>query len=200
MLDRSARVAEARFDAGGVVVALPRFGMAADRLLHQLAPALDLALLRVGVRGEDVFPRRRLEHDARLRADGEDERVVLGRDRAAPRARAHEDERSLPRVYFLVVERERRAPTQDDIHLLMAVGLGVLFEHALPRLLRAVGIGAEGADSEAAPDGPPDELASVHRHHVELVDVRDLVSAQLVLLSASSTTGSIVSAPSTRIS
>ena len=80
-------------------------------------------------------------------------------------------------VELVVAERERRAAAQHDVHLLVAVALGVLLDHALSRLLGAVGVRAEGADPEAAAHRPPDELAAVDGHRVELVDVRDLVSA-----------------------
>ena len=181
-------------------MALPFVGLALERAGDQLARLVDLALLRVGERREDVLPRGRLEDDARLRSDGEERCAVLGRDRAALRPRPCEDERSGRRVDLVVAERERRPAAQDDVHLLVAVLLVVLLDHALARL-RRVRVGAERGDPEPPAHRPPDELAVVDRQLLQLVHVRDLVAlAHPASLSASSTTGSIRSIPSTRSS
>src|SRR5207245_8235829 len=102
-------------------------------------------------------------------------------------SRTDEDERSGGSVDLVVAESERRAAAEDDVHLLVAVSLVVLLDHALARLLGGVRVGAERRDAEAAAHGAPDELSARHRQRLQLVDVCDLV-AHTCLLSASRTT------------
>jgi hypothetical protein len=137
-----------------------------------------------------------------LGADREDRRVRLGRDRAALRSGLRVDERAGRRVDLVVPEDERRASAYDEVQLLVSVFLVVLLDDALVSLLGRIGVRAEGGDSEPAPDRPPEEALVVDRKAVELVEVCDFVCpfAQVLLLSASRTTGSICSTPSTRSS
>src|SRR5215212_6169560 len=202
VLDRALLVADASLEAGGVEVALRRLWMLLEQSSHEFPRLLQLALVGVGVRGEDVFPERLLEDDARFCSHRKHRRAVLGRDRAALRVWPHEDDRPGGRIDLLVTEREHGAAAQDDVHPLVVVALGVLLDHP-PAGVPGVRVRAEGRDSEAASDGPPDELAVgvLDRQLLELVDVRDVVAlAHESSLSSSRTTGSISATPSTRSS
>ena len=168
-------VAVEHLEAGGVVVRLPFVRPALDRSVDELTRPVDLALVRVGEGGEDVLPGGGLEDLARLGSDREHRGVVLRGDRAALRSRPREDDRPRGRVDLVVAERERRASAEDDVHLLVAVLLGVLLDDALTRPGR-VGVRPERADPEAPSHRPPDELALVDRQLLQLVHVRDLVS------------------------
>ena len=139
--------------------------------VDHLARLLDLALLGVGERGEDVLPRRGLEDDARLRADREHGRVVLCGDRAALRPGPREDERARRRVDLVVAEREGRAAAEDDVHLLVAVLLVVLLDDALARPLAVYAFVPNALIPNCRRIGPPDELAAgFDRQLLELVD------------------------------
>ena len=65
------------------------------------------------------------------------------------------DERARRRVVLFALERERRPAGEDDVELVVSVLLAVLLDDALPRFNRGVGVGAERADAEVPPDGPP---------------------------------------------
>src|SRR4051794_2336206 len=88
-------------------------------------------------------------------ADGEYDRAVLGRARAALRRRvAHEDSRSARCADVLAVHGERGAAFDDDVELLVAARAGaelvVLADHGRALLGLVVRIDAEGADVEVA--------------------------------------------------
>src|SRR5206468_3224327 len=82
-------------------------------------------------------------------ADGEHDRPVLGRPRAALRRRvAHEDGRSAGRADLLAVHGERGAAFHDHVELLVAARAGaelvVLADDGGALLSLVVGIDAEG--------------------------------------------------------
>ena len=170
--DRSIRVTEARLDARGVVVALPRVGMLADRLLHELpARARRCPARRMSRRRTHSSPRRRLEDDAPLCADREDGRLMPPpRSRRAPCPGEHEDEPS-----GLCVDSHTESPSvnvgarprRTTYSLLVAVAL----ESArFVSLFGAVGVRPERGDVEAASHRRVDELTAVHGHGLKLVD------------------------------
>jgi hypothetical protein len=84
----------------------------------------------------------------------------------------------------------------------VAAPLEVLLDDTFVALLGGIDVGAEGADAEPAAQRAPEEALLIDREAVELVDVDYLVGlvAQVRLLKASRTTGSICSTPSTRSS
>jgi hypothetical protein len=139
---------------------------------------------------------------ARLRAERDDGGLRLGGERAALGSRLGVDERAGRCVDLLVAEGERRVAAGDEIELLVPVALVVLLDDALVALLRRVGVRPKGLDSELAANRPEQQAIVVDREAVEIVDVRDFVCllAQVLLLRASRTTGSIFSTPSTRSS
>jgi hypothetical protein len=153
-------------------------------------------------RDEDLLPPRDLVRNARFGADGEDCGVGLGGDRSALRARLCVDEGAGRCVDLVVAEDESRAPAGHEVELLMAVLLVVFLDDALRALLGGVRVRAERCDPEPSPDRAPEQALVVDREPVELVQVRDFVCllAQVRLLRASRTTGSICSTPSTRSS
>jgi hypothetical protein len=140
--------------------------------------------------------------DTGLRADGEDGRVRLGRDGSPLRAGLRVDESPGGRVDLVVAEDEPRPPARDEVQLLVTVLLVVLLDDALVTLLGRVGIRPERLYPEPPADGAPEQPLVVDRVAVELVQMRDFVCllAQVRLLRASRTTGSICSIPSTRSS
>ena len=90
---------------------------------------------------ERVLPRRDLVRLAAPAADGEHGRPVLRGDRAAPRRRVgEEDDRAGGRVDRLARQRERRAPAEHDVQLLVVprggAELVVLLDDVLARPLR----------------------------------------------------------------
>src|SRR5207244_10385273 len=79
----------------------------------------------------------------------------LGGEGLPQRAGRAVDERARRRVVLFALERERRPAGEDDVELVVSVLLAVLLDDALPRFYRGVGVGAERADAEMPPDGPP---------------------------------------------
>ena len=140
--------------------------------------------------------------NARFGADREDGRARLRRDGAALRARLGVDKGARRRIDLVVAQNERRPSADDEVELVVAVLFAVLLDDALVALLGRVRVRAESRDSEPPPDGSPEQPLVVDREAVELVQVRYFVCllAQVLLLRASRTTGSICSTPSTRSS
>jgi hypothetical protein len=105
-------------------------------------------------------------------------------------------------VDLLVAEDERGAAARDEVELFVAVLLLVLLDDPLVAFLGRIRVRAEGRDAEPAPDRAPEQALVVDRKAVELVEMGDFVGlfGQVLLLSASRTTGSICSMPSTRSS
>src|SRR5262249_4872057 len=104
--------------------------------------------------------RRKAVRLAPASSDCEDDRVVGGRHRAAPRVRiADEDCGSLRRLDLLTVNGEGRGTLHDDVELLVPVraraGLVVLVDERLSGLLLERGADAERSYVEVAayPDG-----------------------------------------------
>src|SRR6266511_3394131 len=131
-------------------------------------------LVRRWDRGEERLPRRHLERPSGEAADGEHDGVLLLRYRAALHRRlADEHERSCARVDVLAVEGEPDAAPDDDVDLLVARALDVLLHDPAADAFAGVRVCSEGADVEAATDGPPDE-AVLDRDLFEVVERRDV--------------------------
>jgi hypothetical protein len=103
---------------------------------------------------EGVLPARRLE-PFRLGADRDDDRVVLRRVRDPSLAGLEQDESTGRRVQLLPRRLEPRAATDDEVELLVLVG--VLLDDELAGVGR-VRVDPEGVDAEREPDGLPAEL------------------------------------------
>src|SRR4029079_19629478 len=162
--------------------------------------ALLVALRQQRGAGERPLPAGRLEDLARFCADPEHGRSRLGGEGLTQRSGQAMDERAGRRVVLLALDVERRPAGDDDVELLSAVLLAMLFDDALAGFRSGVGVDAEGADVELPSDRPPGQaLLALDREGLQLADVHD-PSAHVCLLSSSSTTGSMRSTPSTRSS
>ena len=132
-----------------------------------------VSALTVLLSRERPFPRRRLVGCVARAADRKDRGVRLLRTRVALHSRvADEDRGPGRRVEALPVERERRAPCEDEIDLLVAVGpLRVLLDDIVARVGRDVRVDPERADVERPPHRPPEQRAADDRDRLDLVEL-----------------------------
>src|SRR5207247_1053694 len=170
-------------------------GMAAEAFLHHLAGLLDPAEVEEPLGAEGELPGGGLEA-LRLGADRHDRGSRLERLRHTVLSRLEEDERAGRCVELLFACAEARPAADDDVELLVRVG--VLLDDEVALLLAAVRVDAEGADAERVADRLPLEQAAERRERLDLVQVQPLHAG--ASRSAPSTTGSIASSPSTRSS
>jgi hypothetical protein len=84
---------------------------------------------------------------------------------------ADEQDRSGRRLERFVVQRERGAPREHDVDLLVPERLlGVLLHDLVTRIRREVGVHAERADVERPAQGPPEKRAVDDGDRLDLVD------------------------------
>jgi hypothetical protein len=124
-----------------------------------------------------LLPIGGLERDAARRADRQDGRPGLARDRLPhERGVGDEHERPLGGVDLLVGDREPRVAAEHDVQLLVPVRAAVLgrlvvaLDGLTARLRRHPGIDAEGADAEVVAERLPVRLGVRVEH-----DRRDVV-------------------------
>jgi hypothetical protein len=101
--------------------------------------------------------------------DRQDGRPGFGRMRDTMLSGLEEDERSRGRLELLVMGTESRAAPDDHVELL--VGVLVLFDDEVARLVAAVGVDAERVNPERVPDGLSPQRAVQRRQRLDLVEV-----------------------------
>src|SRR5207248_5708478 len=197
MLESGVGVARQRLEAARVVRRGPVVGLLRDQLSHDRPPLVEPARLPVRVSEGERVPTAGIERLAHGAANGEDDGAVLLGDRRAEDLGRYEDERPGASFGRVLADRERRAPTHDDVQLLVAAVLLVRRDQ-LTAGVCAPSIDARGPEAERVADG--DEVAAAMRRRLDLVEREDHVAPAHALAdrSASSTTGSIASFPSTR--
>ena len=137
-----------------------------DRILGMRFGQVTSPLGRLGVVARLVevvdrppdLPAEGLVRLSRCAADGDDGRSGLLGERRPLARRRDVDERPGGRVHALAVELERRATLQDEIELLcrvLVVGLVVLVDDPVARVVARPGVDAEGRDAEVMPKRPP---------------------------------------------
>jgi hypothetical protein len=88
---------------------------------------------------------------------------------------ADEDGGSGWSVDSLAVEREGRAAGQDDVDLLVSIGLlGVLLDDVVAGLRRDVGVDPEGTHVERPSHGSPEERPVDDRDRLDVVEANAL--------------------------
>jgi hypothetical protein len=151
-------------------------GIAGDALGEDLRALL----ASLGEAAKRKLPRRDLVGPAGLASDREHGRTGLERHRAAAsRGIAEEHERPGRRLEVILVDRERRAPGEHDIQLLVPTApqqFVVLLDHLRARGVGGVCVDPERLDPEVVADGTPDRVDPERREALDLIDVGDCVA------------------------